>query len=89
MGLQPLTDASVCNETIRSHLSYSFAQMTLMNSTDYPIGCIVIGARFAAFNIATEGARDAAIHQVCAMGKCFILIFFIFLRQLYNRKLYS
>ena len=76
MGLQPLTDASVCNETILSYLSFRFAQMQLMNSTDYPIGCIVNGARLAAFNIAREGARDAAIHQVCAMGKCFILKFF-------------
>ena len=87
MGLQPLTDVSVCNETIVSYFpdhSVFSRPFTTFNTTNSVIGCTVFGARLGVgFNYAKEGIRRSELHQVCVMGKSGIPKFFIVLHYLY------
>ena len=73
MGLQQLTDESICNQTVLSDFKFAvdpqFTNYTTVNDTYHLPGCNVEGGLWPYFNYALTGNPYYESHAVCVAGK--------------------
>jgi len=69
MGLQQLTDESICNQTVLSYFNFAldpqYTNYTTINDTYHLPGCNVLGGLWPYFNYAPTGTPSYESHAVC------------------------